>query len=101
MAKKSVIAREKKRSHLSDKYKERRKELRLRLVDESLSGEERWQAMLDLQKLPRDSSVVRGRNRCSVSGRPRGYFRKFGLSRSMLREVCMKGEAPGVVKASW
>ncbi len=101
MAKKSVIAREKKRSHLSDKYKERRKELRLRLVDESLSGEERWQAMLDLQKLPRDSSAVRGRNRCSVSGRPRGYFRKFGLSRSMLREVCMKGEAPGVVKASW
>ena len=101
MAKKSMIAREKKRTHLSDKYSERRKELKQRIVDESLPGEERWQAMLDLQKLPRDSTAVRGRNRCGISGRPRGYFRKFGLSRNMLREVCMKGEAPGVVKASW
>lgn len=101
MAKKSMIAREKKRTHLSDKYTERRKELRRRIIDESLSSDDRWQAMLDLQKLPRDSSAVRGRNRCGISGRPRGYFRKFGLSRNMLREVCMKGEAPGVVKASW
>ena len=101
MAKKSMIAREKKRTHLRAKYSERRRVLRGRMIDDSLSGEERWQAMLDLQKLPRDSSAARGRNRCSVSGRPRGYFRKFGLSRNMLREVCMKGEAPGVVKASW
>lgn len=101
MAKKSMIAREKKRTHLSDKYTERRKELRRRIIDESLSSDDRWQAMLDLQKLPRDSSAARGRNRCGISGRPRGYFRKFGLSRNMLREVCMKGEAPGVVKASW
>ena len=101
MAKKSMIAREKKRTHLSDKYRERRMQLRKRIVDESLSNEERWQAMLDLQKLPRDSSAARSRNRCNLSGRPRGYYRKFGLSRNMLREVCMRGEAPGVVKASW
>ena len=101
MAKKSMIAREKKRAHLADKYAARRKQLRLQLVDESLPMEERWLAMMELQKLPRDSSAARGRNRCSISGRPRGYFRKFGLSRNMLRQVCMKGEAPGVVKASW
>lgn len=101
MAKKSMIARERKRSQMADKFAERRKILKLQVVDESLSVDERWQAMLSLQKLPRDSSAVRGRNRCGLSGRPRGYFRKFGLSRNMLREVCMKGEAPGVVKASW
>ena len=101
MAKKSMIAREKKRTHLSDKYNDRRAELKKWITDESLSGEDRWQAMLDLQKLPRDSSSSRGRNRCAITGRPRGYFRKFGLSRNKLREVCMKGEAPGVVKASW
>jgi small subunit ribosomal protein S14 len=101
MAKKSMIAREKKRSQMADKFAERRNNLKKQIVDESLSGDERWQAMLDLQMLPRDSSAVRGRNRCGLSGRPRGYFRKFGLSRNMLREVCMKGEAPGVVKASW
>ena len=101
MAKKSMIAREKKRIHLSDKYRERRMQLKKRVVDGSLSSEERWQAMLDLQKLPRDSSAARIRNRCNLSGRPRGYYRKFGLSRNKLREVCMKGEAPGVVKASW
>ena len=101
MAKKSMIARERKRSLMADKFAERRKILKLQVVDESLSVDERWQAMLSLQKLPRDSSAVRGRNRCGLSGRPRGYFRKFGLSRNMLREVCMKGEAPGVVKASW
>jgi len=101
MAKKSMIAREKKRLQQADKFAERRKNLKKQIVDESLSGDERWQAMLDLQMLPRDSSAVRKRNRCGLSGRPRGYFRKFGLGRNMLREVCMKGEAPGVVKASW
>lgn len=101
MAKKSMIAREKKRAQLSNKYTAARKKLSARIIDDNLSGDDRWQAMLDLQKLPRDSSSVRRRNRCTVTGRPRGYFRKFGLSRNMLREVCMKGEAPGVVKASW
>lgn len=101
MAKRSMIAREDKRKKLVDKYRDRRNELRQRIVDEKLSGEERFQAMLDLQKLPRDSSASRGRNRCELTGRPRGYYRKFGLSRNKLREICMKGEAPGVVKASW
>ena len=101
MAKKSMIAREKKRLQQADKFAERRKNLKKQIVDESLSGDERWQAMLDLQMLPRDSSAVRKRNRCGLTGRPRGYFRKFGLGRNKLREVCMKGEAPGVVKASW
>jgi small subunit ribosomal protein S14 len=64
-------------------------------------GIERWQAMIDLQKLPRDSSKSRQRNRCALTGRPRGYFRRFGLARCALREVVMRGEAPGVTKASW
>ncbi len=101
MAKKSMIAREKKRLQQAEKFAERRKNLKKQIVDESLSGDERWQAMLDLQMLPRDSSAVRKRNRCGLTGRPRGYFRKFGLGRNKLREVCLKGEAPGVVKASW
>ena len=101
MAKKSMIAREVKRDHLAAKYQKRRAELRQRVVDEDLSGEERWSAMLELQKLPRDSSASRRRNRCTLTGRPRGYYRKFGLARNTLRDVCMRGEAPGVVKASW
>ena len=101
MAKKSMLAREKKRSHLAEKFSERRKHLKKQVVDESLTYDERWQAMMELQALPRDSSAARQRNRCGLSGRPRGYFRKFGLGRNMLREVCMKGEAPGVSKASW
>ena len=101
MAKKSMLAREKRRTRLSRKLASRRAELRRQLIDESLSGEDRWQAMLDLQRLPRDSSAVRRRNRCAMTGRPRGYYRKFGLSRGKLREVFMLGEAPGVGKASW
>lgn len=101
MAKKSMIARERKRAHLLRKYAARRTELRGRVLDGDLSGDDRWQAMLDLQKLPRDSSRARLRNRCGLTGRPRGYYRKFGLSRNKLREVAMRGEAPGVVKASW
>ena len=101
MAKKSMIEREKQRTKLARKYAARRDQLRRTVVDESASGDERWQAMLDLQKLPRDSSPSRQRNRCNLTGRPRGYYRKFGLSRNKLREVCMKGEAPGVVKSSW
>ncbi len=101
MAKKSMVARERKRAQLARKYAEQRATLRARVVDTNLSGDERWQAMLDLQKLPRDSSRARLRNRCALTGRPRGYYRKFGLSRNKLREVAMRGEAPGVVKASW
>lgn len=101
MAKKSTIAREAKRERLVKNYAARRAELVNRVIDPKSSSEEQFQAMLDLQKLPRDSSRSRQRSRCVLTGRPRGCFRKFGLSRNKLREVIMRGEAPGVVKASW
>lgn len=101
MAKKSMIAKERKRTKLEAKYRGQRTALRQKMSDESLSGEERFQAMLDLQKLPRNSANVRRRNRCALTGRPRGVYRKFGLCRNKLREIFMKGEAPGVVKSSW
>ena len=101
MAKKSMMAREVKRRKLNQQYRAQREELRKQIVDESFSYDDRWQAMLDLQQLPRDSSRARQRNRCALTGRPRGYFRRFGLARNALREVVMRGEAPGVVKASW
>src|SRR5690606_16357320 len=101
MAKKSMVARDVKRRKLAAKYARRRAELRKLALDESLDYDARWQAMIDLQRLPRDSSVSRQRNRCAISGRPRGYFRRFGLSRNMLREMILRGEAPGVVKSSW
>lgn len=101
MAKKSMIAREVKRSKQALRCAGRRAELKARILDEDLSEDERWQAAMDLQKLPRDSSVTRQRNRCALTGRPRGFYRKFGLARNKLRETIMRGEAPGVVKASW
>ena len=101
MAKKSVVARQRKRENMVAKYAKRRQELKRRVSDQSLTYDERWEAMIALQKLPRDSSPTRLRNRCALTGRPRGYYRKFGLGRNKLREVAMRGEAPGVVKASW
>lgn len=101
MAKKSMILRDVKRKALSAKYSKRREALKAAIVNLKLSDEERQQAQLALQKLPRDSSRSRVRNRCGLTGRPRGYYRKFGLSRSKLRELVMRGEVPGVVKASW
>jgi len=101
MAKKSMVAREVKRRRLVEQFTEQREQLKRQLLDPSLSYDERWQTMLDLQKLPRDSSRSRQRNRCALTGRPRGYFRRFGLARNALREVVMRGEAPGVVKSSW
>ncbi len=101
MAKRSMINRDKRRTALVAKYAVRRAELREKMKNVKLSEEERHAAMVALQKLPRDSSYTRRRNRCSLTGRPRGYYRKFGLSRSKLREIMMRGEAPGVVKASW
>lgn len=101
MAKKSMIARERQRAKLEAKYRARRDALRQRMSDESFSPDDRFQAMLDLQKLPRDSSAARRRSRCVLTGRPRGVYRKFGLCRNKLREVFMNGEAPGVVKSSW
>lgn len=101
MAKKSMIAKERKRARLEAKYRQRRDAIRQRMADQTLSGEDRFQAMLELQKLPRNSSLVRRRNRCLLTGRPRGVYRKFGVCRNKLREIFMKGEAPGVKKSSW
>ncbi|HEX9625463.1 MAG TPA: 30S ribosomal protein S14 [Acidiferrobacterales bacterium] len=101
MAKKSMINRDRKRKQLAAKYAKRRAELKAMIVDMKLPDEERYQAVMLLQKLPRDSSASRIRNRCALTGRPRGYYRKFGLGRNKLREIMMRGETPGVVKASW
>jgi len=101
MAKVSMVQREKKRSRLAAKYAAKRAELKAVIADLNKSDEERWEAQVALQKLPRDASPVRQRNRCRVTGRPHGYLRKFGLSRIKLREQAMKGNVPGLVKASW
>lgn len=101
MAKKSMLEREKRRTQLVQKMRERRNLLKSKVIDQQLDDEERWQAMFDLQKLPRDSSQSRRRNRCALTGRPRGYYRRFGLSRNCLREVFSRGQAPGVTRASW
>jgi small subunit ribosomal protein S14 len=101
MAKKSMIARENRRARAVKKYAVKRAELKAIINNQAGSGEERYQAQLKLQALPRDSSPVRGRNRCRITGRPHGYYRKFGLSRNMLREAAMRGDVPGLVKASW
>jgi small subunit ribosomal protein S14 len=101
MAKKSMIARENRRARAVKKYAVKRAELKAIINNPAGSDEERYQAQLKLQALPRDSSPVRGRNRCRITGRPHGYYRKFGLSRNMLREAAMRGDVPGLVKASW
>ncbi|MDH2273757.1 MULTISPECIES: 30S ribosomal protein S14 [Moraxella] len=101
MAKKSMINRELKREKTVAKYAEKRAQLKAIISDVNASEEERLDAMLALQALPRNSSPVRLRNRCGVTGRPHGYFRKFGLSRNMLRLYVMQGDVPGVRKASW
>ncbi|MGE5336267.1 MAG: 30S ribosomal protein S14 [Gemmatimonadota bacterium] len=101
MAKRSMINRDKRRAALVVKHAAKRAELRDKVKNVKLSEEERHAAMVALQKMPRDSSYIRRRNRCSLTGRPRGFYRKFGLSRSKLREIMMRGEVPGVTKASW
>jgi small subunit ribosomal protein S14 len=101
MAKLSMMQREAKRAQLITKYAARRADLKVKITDLSLSVEERRSAMHSLQKLPRDSSKVRARNRCGLTGRPKGYYRRFGLGRNKLRELAMRGEIPGLRKASW
>ncbi len=101
MAKLSLINREKKRRETVKKFAARRAELVAVIENIKLSDEERDQARAKLQKLPRNASPVRLRNRCTLTGRPRGTFRKFGLARNKLREIAMRGEIPGVIKASW
>ena len=101
MAKKSMIAREEKRKELVKKYDVKRKSLKEIIRDPNTTFEDKESAQLHLQTLPRDSSPSRVRNRCNLTGRPHGYYRKFGLSRNKLREATMRGDVPGVVKASW
>jgi len=101
MARKSVVNRQLKRESLVIKYNEKRKSLKLIVNNSASSIEEKIAAQESLQKLPRDTSPVRLRNRCKLTGRPRGVYKKFGLSRGKLREFAMNGEIPGVTKASW
>jgi small subunit ribosomal protein S14 len=101
MAKNSMIARENKRARLVKRFATRRAELKAIIKNQDSSYEERYQAQLKLQEQPRDASPARQRNRCRVTGRPHGYYRKFGLSRNKLREAAMRGDIPGLVKASW
>jgi len=101
MAKVSMVNREKKRAKLVAKYASKRAELKAIVSNPDSNFEERQDAMFRLQKLPRDSSPVRQRNRCAISGRPRGFYRKFGLGRNKLREAAMRGDVPGLRKASW
>ena len=101
MAKNSMKAREDKREKLVAQYAEKRAALKAIISSVNSSDEERWDAVLKLQSLPRDSSRSRQRNRCNVTGRPHGYLRKFGMSRIKVREAAMRGEIPGLRKASW
>jgi small subunit ribosomal protein S14 len=101
MAKKSMIARETKRKKFVKKFEVKRKALKEIIRDPKTTYEEKELAQLSMQKLPRDSGVTRVHNRCNLTGRPHGYYRKFGLSRNKLREAVMRGDVPGVVKASW
>lgn len=101
MAKLALKNREAKRAKTVAKYAAKRAELLAIINNAKLSDEERMGARLKFQRLPRNASPVRQRNRCELTGRPRGYFRKFGLCRNKLREVAMRGEVPGMIKASW
>ncbi len=101
MAKLATIEREKKRAKLVEKYSEKRVALKAIIDDQSKSEEERYEARLKLQQLPRNANPTRQRNRCALTGRPRGTFRKFGLARTKIREIAFKGEIPGLTKASW
>lgn len=101
MAKASMIAREVKRAKVVAKYAEKRQSLKAIIADPKVSDDEKWAAQVKLQKLPRDASPVRKQRRCQVTGRPHGVYRKFGLCRNKLREAAMRGDVPGLHKASW
>ena len=101
MAKLSLINRDIKRAKLAEKFAAKRASLKAIIDDSSKSDEERYEARLKLQQLPRNANPTRQRSRCAITGRPRGVFRKFGLARNKLRDLAMKGESPGVTKGSW
>ncbi len=101
MAKQSMIEREKRRAKTRAKYAVKREALKAIIADRNVSDDERWEAQLKLQAMPRDASPVREQRRCRLTGRPHGVYRKFGLARNKLREAAMRGDVPGLVKASW
>lgn len=101
MAKVSMVEREKKKISTVAKYAKKRADIMAKLNDATLSDEEKWEYRIKLQKLPRNASPSRVQRRCRVTGRPHSVIRKFGLCRNKLREMSMKGEIPGIVKASW
>ena len=101
MAKTSAVEKNRKRIRLAKKYAAKRAALHAVIADQSKTEEERYEARLALQKLPRNSNPTRLRNRCELTGRPRGTFRMFGLGRAKIREIAFRGEVPGLTKASW
>ena len=101
MAKKSMVAREAKRARTVEKFAAKRAQLKETIASVNTSDEERWEAEIAFQKLPRNASPVRQRRRCQLTGRPHGVYRKFGLCRNKLREAAMRGDVPGLVKSSW
>ncbi len=101
MAKVSIVEREKKRARIRARYSAKRQALKAIINDRNAPDEQRWAAQMDLQKLPRNASPVRRQRRCGLTGRPHAVYRKFGLGRNKLRELAMRGEVPGLVKASW
>ena len=101
MARKSIINREEKRRQMAKKFAAKRDGLKAVMADQSRSDEERMEARQKFEALPRDASPCRQRNRCALTGRSRGVFRKFGLCRNKIREIAMNGDIPGVIKASW
>jgi len=101
MAKNSMVQRELKRTRLVAKYAQKRSDLKQVIKSADSTYDEKMDAVERLQKLPRDSAAVRGQNRCRITGRPHGVYRKFGLCRNKIREAAMRGDIPGLVKASW
>jgi small subunit ribosomal protein S14 len=101
MAKTSMVAREEKRTRTVAKFAKKRAALKAVLADLGASDDDKWQAQIQLQKMPRDASPVRQQNRCRITGRPHGVYRKFGMCRHKLREAAMRGDVPGLTKASW
>jgi small subunit ribosomal protein S14 len=101
MAKKSSVLKNERRAKMNKSSTPKRKRLKEILMDKTVTQEERFEAQLKLAEMPRNSSKTRIRNRCAMTGRPRGTFRKFGLARNKIREIAMRGEIPGMIKASW
>jgi small subunit ribosomal protein S14 len=101
MAKTSMIERDRRRQRIAKQFAAKRAALKETILSVTASEEEKWEAQIKLQKLPRDASPTRQRNRCQITGRPHGVYRKFGMCRNKIREHAMKGDIPGLTKASW